>query len=358
MDALFHDPRHPYTRLLFAATPDLYGDDEVQVDPGRAAAARPADAGLPLPAALRPGFRAAAAQERRARPRSRPRRAPPATSNEVRRVAGRRRRRQAGTAAALLECAASSPATRSRAPPRTDPAPAAAVRCAPSRASTSPSRAGEILALVGESGLRQDHHGPDRDADGRADEGTHQLRRARTSRLSASASCVRSGARCRWSSRTPTSRSTRVPRPRLVAEPLADPRHRPVALRARRRGSSRRSAPSGLHPPRAVPDRFPHELSGGQRQRVAIAAAMVAEPRAARGRRAGLDARRLGPRGHPDRCWTPARDGLGDPDDHPRPVHRRALRRPHRGHVPGPDRRGGARARASSRNPPTRTPRR
>ncbi len=29
MDALFHEPRHPYTRLLFAATPDLYGDEEV-----------------------------------------------------------------------------------------------------------------------------------------------------------------------------------------------------------------------------------------------------------------------------------------------------------------------------------------
>ena len=26
MDALFHEPRHPYTRLLFAATPDLLGD--------------------------------------------------------------------------------------------------------------------------------------------------------------------------------------------------------------------------------------------------------------------------------------------------------------------------------------------
>jgi peptide/nickel transport system ATP-binding protein len=29
MDDLFHTPRHPYTRLLFAATPDLYGDESV-----------------------------------------------------------------------------------------------------------------------------------------------------------------------------------------------------------------------------------------------------------------------------------------------------------------------------------------
>jgi oligopeptide/dipeptide ABC transporter ATP-binding protein len=31
---LYHDPRHPYTRMLFAATPDLYGDDEVVSIPG------------------------------------------------------------------------------------------------------------------------------------------------------------------------------------------------------------------------------------------------------------------------------------------------------------------------------------
>jgi oligopeptide/dipeptide ABC transporter ATP-binding protein len=34
MDELFHEPRHPYTRLLFAATPDLYGDEEVVSIPG------------------------------------------------------------------------------------------------------------------------------------------------------------------------------------------------------------------------------------------------------------------------------------------------------------------------------------
>jgi oligopeptide/dipeptide ABC transporter ATP-binding protein len=36
---------------------------------------------------------------------------------------------------------------------------------------------------------------------------------------------------------------------------------------------------AGLQPPELYLDRFPHELSGGQRQRVAIAAAMVLKPR-------------------------------------------------------------------------------
>jgi peptide/nickel transport system ATP-binding protein len=34
VDTLFHDPRHPYTRLLFEATPDLTGEVEVTSIPG------------------------------------------------------------------------------------------------------------------------------------------------------------------------------------------------------------------------------------------------------------------------------------------------------------------------------------
>ena len=34
VDGLFHDPRHPYTRLLFAATPDLHGDGTPVSIPG------------------------------------------------------------------------------------------------------------------------------------------------------------------------------------------------------------------------------------------------------------------------------------------------------------------------------------
>ncbi len=34
VDTLFHEPRHPYTRLLFAATPDLLGEEDVVSIPG------------------------------------------------------------------------------------------------------------------------------------------------------------------------------------------------------------------------------------------------------------------------------------------------------------------------------------
>jgi oligopeptide/dipeptide ABC transporter ATP-binding protein len=34
VDLLYHDPRHPYTRLLFSATPDLYAEDAVVSIPG------------------------------------------------------------------------------------------------------------------------------------------------------------------------------------------------------------------------------------------------------------------------------------------------------------------------------------
>jgi peptide/nickel transport system ATP-binding protein len=34
METLYHDQKHPYTRMLFAATPDLYGDEQVTSIPG------------------------------------------------------------------------------------------------------------------------------------------------------------------------------------------------------------------------------------------------------------------------------------------------------------------------------------
>ena len=53
METLYHDPRHPYTRLLFAATPDLYGTGEVTSIPGAPPRLDRELGGLPVPAALR-----------------------------------------------------------------------------------------------------------------------------------------------------------------------------------------------------------------------------------------------------------------------------------------------------------------
>jgi oligopeptide/dipeptide ABC transporter ATP-binding protein len=60
-----------------------------------------------------------------------------------------------------------------------------------------------------------------------------------------------------------------------VTEPLAIHRE-PRADRERR--VEQALARAGLTPPARFLDRYPHELSGGQRQRVAIAAALVLEP--------------------------------------------------------------------------------
>ncbi len=64
----------------------------------------------------------------------------------------------------------------------------------------------------------------------------------------------------------------------LVAEPLAIHR-RARDPRERRQAVHLALERAGLHPAEAIARRYPHHLSGGQRQRVAIAAAMVLEPR-------------------------------------------------------------------------------
>ena len=74
MDTLYHSPRHPYTRLLFAATPDLYGDEAVASIPGTPPRLDRAMAGCSVPAALRLRVRALRGRAPRgARGRGRPR---------------------------------------------------------------------------------------------------------------------------------------------------------------------------------------------------------------------------------------------------------------------------------------------
>ncbi len=61
MDALYHAPQHPYTRMLFAATPDLYGEGQVASIPGTPPRLDRDIIGCPFrPAATRPSRRATA----------------------------------------------------------------------------------------------------------------------------------------------------------------------------------------------------------------------------------------------------------------------------------------------------------
>ena len=52
-EALYHETRHPYTRMLWAATPDLDAREEVLSIPGVPAAPRRRAARVPVRAALR-----------------------------------------------------------------------------------------------------------------------------------------------------------------------------------------------------------------------------------------------------------------------------------------------------------------
>ena len=70
-------------------------------------------------------------------------------------------------------------------------------------------RRGETLGLVGESGLRQEHHRPGDDPAPRRDQRDASGSTASTCSRSSPTSCASTAAGCRSSSRTRTGRSTR-----------------------------------------------------------------------------------------------------------------------------------------------------
>ena len=275
VDALYHEPRHPYTRLLFAATPDLHGSGDARLDPGLAAAARPRARRLPVPAPLRQRLRSLHRPSVRRSRRSASDRAAACHLNDVpaRGCVSERERERA--------------VAGGRGPGRPLPGPARAHRhdvrasrrssCAPSRASASASTAASCVALVGESGC------------GKTTTAQTVLRLLEPA-----------GGRIAFDGQDITTLSTKTLRPLrrrmqiIYQDPYEslDPRLRVRAtieepLLIHGAGGSKKARAElirdalnrvELNPPELFLDRYPHELSGGQRQRVAIAAAIVLDP--------------------------------------------------------------------------------
>ena len=176
--------------------------DRRRVDPGRAAAPRPAARGLPVRAALRLDVRDL--------PRACARRCWPVGARPPGRLPPRRGLGRMSTGTAARTCATSSCTTRCRAGSwaRSARREERVVRAVDGISLTR--RGGRARRARRRVGLRQDDDRPGDHAHARAALGLGRDRRAATSRRSRSARCGRCGARRRSSSRIRTSRSTRA----------------------------------------------------------------------------------------------------------------------------------------------------
>ena len=211
-------------------------------------------------------------------------------------------------------------------------------RCTPSRALSFTIAPGEMVALVGESGCAR------RPPHRRSSVWSKRERVIRFPRPRDHAALPTGAATA--AARDPDD----LPGPLRVARPaLHRPRHdRRAAARppdrprqggargqgTRRAGAGRADAARALHRPLSA--RALGRAASARRDRRQPGARSQAAGR----RRAGVDAGRLGAGGHPVAPGRAPEGWDGHPDDHPRPVDGRALRRPDRRHVPGQDRRG------------------
>ena len=299
METLFHQPRHPYTRLLFAATPDLYGNDQVVSIPGDAAAAGPGHHRLPVPAALRRG----GAPVRGGAPGPAPGRGPARGRLPSQRRQQRRRRRAAADEQPRRPAGGDMSAPGPAAAAPGGPAPPAPLLEVEDLRTDYPVRRGltqvvtgqpkrwvhavdgvsfslakgEMMALVGESGCGktstvQTILGMVKPAGGAIRLNGTDIAGLPERRMRPLRRTVQVIYQDPYESLDPRFRVRETVEEPMLVHDIGGSRseRQPLIVRALEQ--------AGLTPAGIYLDRYPHELSGGQRQRVAIAASLVLGP--------------------------------------------------------------------------------